>query len=136
MKKPFLTKNKIINVEGGNVFHGMKVTDIGYEGFGEAYFSAVDYSFVKAWKRHRAMTLNFVIVSGTIKVVAYHEDNTDFFEFELSAHNCERLTIPPMYWVGFKGIENTKNILLNIANIPHDPNEVDKKNPDEVEYKW
>jgi dTDP-4-dehydrorhamnose 3,5-epimerase len=136
MKKPFLTKNKIINVEGGDVFHGMKATDTGYEGFGEAYFSAVNYGFVKAWKRHRAMTLNFVIVSGTIKVIAYHEDSSDFFEFELSTHNYARLTIPPMYWVGFKGIEDTKNILLNIANIPHDPNEVDKKNIDEVDYKW
>ena len=46
-----MTSLKVIEVPGGNVFHGMKSNDPGYSGFGEAYFSTVDLGAIKAWKR-------------------------------------------------------------------------------------
>jgi len=45
------------------------------------------------------------------------------------------LTIPPMIWMGFQGIES-ESILLNIANIEHDPDEVDKKNLEQINFNW
>lgn len=34
-----------------------------------------------------------------------------------------RITIPPGVWMAFIGIGQGKNVLLNVANIPHDPKE-------------
>ena len=47
---------KIISVPGGDVLHAMKHVDLGYRGFGEAYFSCIDVGAIKAWKRHLKMT--------------------------------------------------------------------------------
>ena len=41
----------------------------------------------------------------------------------LGENNYSRLTIPPNNWVAFQGIGMGKNMLLNIANIEHDPSE-------------
>jgi len=59
-----LTRLSIINIPDGDVLHAMKSNDLGYSGFGEAYFSIVKQNVVKAWKRHREMTLNLVVPVG------------------------------------------------------------------------
>ena len=56
-----LTPLKVINVLEGDVLHGMKCSDTGYSGFGEAYFSTIEPGMVKAWKRHHKMTLNLIV---------------------------------------------------------------------------
>lgn len=113
----------------GNIFHAIKCVDPGFKGFGEAYFSSINYGFVKAWKKHTKMTLNLVCIVGKIHFVLYdgREDSPTvgkFMEVTLSPENPKiyrRLTIPPGIWMGFVGIEEGKNILLNIADILHDP---------------
>ena len=57
----------IIDVQGGDVLHGMKCSDSSYFGFGEAYFSTIDSYAIKAWKLHKQMTLNLVVPIGKIK---------------------------------------------------------------------
>ena len=37
------TKLKIINLEQGNVFHALKSNDNDFKGFGEAYFSSINF---------------------------------------------------------------------------------------------
>ena len=59
-----ITPLKIIQVPGGDVSHGMKISDPGFAGFGEVYFSNIEPGVVKAWKRHRKMTLNLVVTVG------------------------------------------------------------------------
>ena len=34
-----------------------------------------------------------------------------------------RITIPPGIWMAFVGIDEGKSILLNVADIPHNPTE-------------
>ena len=68
-----LTPLKIIDVPGGAVLHGMKSSDPGYSGFGEAYFSRVEPGVIKAWKKHNLMTLNLVVCAGRIKFVVYDD---------------------------------------------------------------
>jgi hypothetical protein len=41
-----------------------------------------------------------------------------------------------MVWIGFQGLSASGSILLNIANIEHNPAEVDKKNIEEIEFNW
>jgi dTDP-4-dehydrorhamnose 3,5-epimerase len=47
-----------------------------------------------------------------------------------------RLTVPPMVWMGFKGIDKNTSILLNIASIENSVDEVDRKRLDEIEFDW
>ena len=51
----------------------MKETSAGYAGFGEAYFSQVDKGAIKAWKRHKKMTLNLLVPVGEIKFVLFDD---------------------------------------------------------------
>ena len=135
----FITPLRIIDTNGGNVLHAMKNDSPGYFGFGEAYFSEIEKNKVKAWKRHREMTLNLIVPLGTIKFVIFDDrkgSNNIFQEVIISKENYCRLTVPPMVWVGFKGLSSFKSILLNIASIPHNPKEVDKKEIDKIEFDW
>ena len=138
-----LTPLKIIALESGDVLHAAKISDAGFAGFGEAYFSNIKQDKIKAWKRHREMTLNLVVPVGEIKFVLY-DDRTEssscgkYFSVNLSLQNYQRLTVPPMVWMGFKGIGKGNNLLLNIASIPHDPQEVDRIDMDNefIKYNW
>ena len=66
-----LTPLKIIDVPGGSVMHAMKKDDLGYSNFGEAYFSEIEPNNIKAWKRHRKMTLNLIVPNGEIRFVLF-----------------------------------------------------------------
>jgi len=135
-----LTPLKIIDVPGGDVLHAMKCDDPGYSGFGEAYFSTIESGEIKAWKKHREMTLNLIVPVGEIRFVIFDDrmpqGDDRFQDFSLSRKNYCRLTIPPMIWFGFQGVSDKDAILLNIANIPHDPNDIEKKEINEIEFDW
>ena len=134
-----LTPLKIINTEGGDVYHVMKESENGFAGFGEAYFSSINPGAIKAWKRHHNMTLNFAVPFGVIRFVIFDDrvrEKALFNEFILSKENYFRLTIPPMVWVGFQGKATTSSMLINIASIPHDPKEFDKKELDDINFNW
>lgn len=125
----YVTPLKQIFHPKGDIFHAVKNTDLGFDGFGEAYFSTIKPLMVKAWKRHFKMTLNLVCIKGEIHFVLYDSREEShsygqFMEITLSPakHYC-RLTVPPHVWMGFKGIDESDSLLLNIANIPHDPTE-------------
>ena len=42
IKGVVITPLAVIDIVGGNVLHGMKCSDLGYAGFGEAYLSMVE----------------------------------------------------------------------------------------------
>ncbi|HHB93637.1 MAG TPA: dTDP-4-dehydrorhamnose 3,5-epimerase [Campylobacterales bacterium] len=128
-----LTPLKQIFNPKGDIFHAMKKSDSGYSGFGEAYFTTVNQGDIKGWKKHTKMTLNLIVVSGEIEFVIYNEE--EFFSVKLSHNNYKRLTVKPNLWVAFRGIKE-HNILLNIANIEHDPNEAENLELDRIKYEW
>ena len=41
-----------------------------------------------------------------------------------------------MVWMGFQCEGNVTAMLLNIANIPHVPNEADKKEIEDIKFDW
>jgi len=133
-----VTPLSIIDTPGGDVMHTMKQSDPGYVGFGEAYFSQVSHGAIKAWKRHREMTLNLSVPVGEVRFVL-HDDRDGcqiFQELVLSPSNYCRLTVPPMVWVGFQGLNPEGSMVLNIANLEHDPIEIDRKDINQIDYKW
>jgi dTDP-4-dehydrorhamnose 3,5-epimerase len=139
IKDVVITDLDVIDTPGGKVMLGMKEASVGYAGFGEAYFSKVNKGFIKAWKRHKKMTLNLVVPVGEIKFVLFDDrevSNTRFQEVIISKSNYCRLTVPPMVWMGFQGLSNDGSMLLNIASIEHDPGEVDRLEIDEINFDW
>ncbi len=136
-----VTDLKRITHPKGDILHGMKQSDEGYAGFGEAYFSNVLYNDIKAWKRHNLMTLNLIVPVGSVKFVFIDKrknssSNGESFEIIISKDNYKRLSIPPGIWFGFKGMDKGLNLILNIADIEHHPDEVDRKEIEEIEYNW
>ena len=121
---------------GGDVLHAMKQSDVGYADFGEAYFSWVTAGAVKAWKRHTRMTMNVVVPLGQVRFV-FRLDGTDELRVEdVGEGRYARITVPPGIWFGFKGLAAPQSLVLNIANIPHDPNEVERLKLSDIKYGW
>lgn len=134
-----ITPLNIIETPGGSVMHALKKTSVGFDGFGEAYFSNINFGAIKAWKRHKLMTLNLVVPIGEVKFVLY-DDRFDskgsFQEIIVSKKSYFRVTVPPMIWMGFKGQSPNGSVVMNLANLEHNQNEVDKLNLNEINYKW
>ena len=134
-----ITPLKIIETKGGNVLHSLKDKDTGFNGFGEAYFSEVQPGAIKAWKLHKDMTLNITVPIGIVRFVLFDErdkSTNEFQELTISRQNYVRLTVPPMIWVGFQGLSDASSLLLNIADIPHNPNESIRKDLNEIYFDW
>lgn len=131
-----LTPLPRIETAGGDVLHAMKQSDAGYTGFGEAYFSWVSAGAVKAWKRHTRMTMNVVVPVGQVRFV-FRLDGTDQFRVEeIGVDRYARITVPPGIWFGFHGLAAPQSLVLNIASIPHDPNEVERLALTDINYAW
>lgn len=138
----FTTPQHRIKTPGGDILHGIKKGEAGYTGFGEAYFSFLEYGAIKAWKRHRIMTLNLLVPVGAVRFVAYDDrvdspTNETFFDITLSSvENYVRLTVPPLVWLGFSGVSSGENLLLNVASHPHSKDEVDRRELSDIPFNW
>ena len=106
---------KKIHHPKGDIFHAIKKSDVGFFGFGEAYFSTVNQGDIKGWKKHKEMILNLVVPVGEIEFVVYNENTKIFFNTKISQNNYQRLTVKAGLWVAFKGI-GEYNITLNLSN--------------------
>jgi len=138
MTQLILTPLKRIPTAGGDVFHALRATDSGFVAFGEAYFTSVQERHVKGWKRHNRMTLNFIVPVGSVqvRVIGAQKDVRDFLLGTDGKASYSRLTIPPGNWVAFGGFAPGLSVMLNIADIAHDPTEADNASIDEFEWKW
>lgn len=130
-----LTPLKKIYHPKGDILHCMKKSDIGFEGFGEAYFSVINQGEIKGWKKHKKMTLNIIVPVGAIEFVIFDDNKNEFFNIKISQNNYQRLTIKSGLWLAFRGMKK-KNILLNLSNIEHNPKEVEDLNLTEINYNW
>ena len=128
-----------IETVGGDVLHAMKKSDAGYAGFGEAYFSWVSAGAIKAWKRHTQMTMNVVVPVGQVRFVfrcINAAGAEDFRIEEIGVDRYVRITVPPGIWFGFQGLGAQPSLVLNIASISHDPNEVERLALMDINYDW
>ena len=119
----------------GDIYHAMKESDVGFSGFGEAYFSTIAQDEVKGWKQHTKMVLNLVVPFGEIEFVIYDANTQEFFSVKLSQNNYKRLTVSSNLWIAFRGL-GEYNMLLNLASIEHNPQETNIKDLSEIVYEW
>ncbi len=133
----------IIQHPKGNIFHVLKSTDSEFYGFGEVYISYVGKNEIKGWKKHTNVTSNIVAPLGSVKFVLYDDRDGSssrgcFDEVILGFDQYRRLTIPPGIWYGFQGISKLDNMLLNITDSPHDPDEqvTLEISEEKINYGW
>ena len=132
-----VTPLKRIPTVGGDVLHALKNSDNGFNGFGEVYFSWVERGAIKAWKCHQHMTLNLVVPLGEISFVFHIKDQENCFRTEnIGEEKYVRLTVPPGIWFGFQGRGSGQSLLMNLADMAHDPDEVLRKKTSEIVYNW
>ena len=144
MKSPKLFPLKVIEDDRGSVRHGIKQGQPTEFRFGELYFSEVKVGKVKGWKQHKRMTLNLFAASGAVRVVVVSNLVQPYAEVpieptvdvELSINNHARLQVPPGWWVAFKGIGAGENVLLNFADISHDPEESNNLPVTAFNFTW
>ena len=132
-----VTPLKRIPTDGGDVLHALKNSAPGFNGFGEIYFSLVEQGAVKAWKCHQSMTLNLVVPIGEVRFVFHLTNEKQSFRTEnIGEERYVRLTVPPGIWFGFQGRAIKSSLLMNFADLEHDPDEVLRKPISEFYYNW
>ena len=129
--------------ERGKVMHMLRNDVPGFSGFGEIYFSCVYPAAIKGWHLHKRMILNYAVPHGHIKFVLYDDrpespTRGEVQEVFLGPDNYCLVTVPVLVWNGFKGIGNETAIVANCASIPHDPDEILRKDPFDpsIPYDW
>lgn len=129
--------------ERGAIFHMLRCDDAHFDAFGEIYFSLVHPGAIKGWHIHRRMTLNYAVPVGSIKLVCYDDRDGsptrgNVSELFVGEHNYVLVTVPPLVWNGFKGYGERPALVANCATIPHDPTEIDRKDPftADIPYDW
>ena len=137
-----IQKKQILD-ERGKIMHMMRNDDINFRQFGEIYFSVTYPNVIKAWHLHKKMTVNYAIVLGKIKLVLFDDREKSktkgkIQEIFLSDENYSLIEIPPMVWNGFKSIANEKSVLANCSDIPHNTDEIIRKDYKDpyFPYNW
>ena len=129
--------------ERGKIMHMLRSDAPYFEKFGEIYFSCIYPGAIKAWHIHKKMTLNYAVVSGSIKFVLYdsREDSPtkgELQELFIGESNYSLVTVPPMVWNGFKGVGTEMAIIANCATHVHEADEISRLDPfsPTIPYKW
>jgi len=129
--------------ERGKVMHMLREDSPTFTRFGEIYFSCTNPGAIKAWHMHKKMTLNYAVLDGEIKFVLFDDRPGSktrgcIEEFFLSSENYCLVTVPPLIWNGFKGIGIKRSIVANCATFPHDPTEIERRDPFDprIPYDW
>ena len=129
--------------ERGTILHMLRADDPHFSQFGEIYFSTVYPGAIKGWHIHRAMTLNYAVPVGRIKLVLYDDREESPSRGVLEEHflgpdTYALVMVPPMVWNGFKGIGTDMALVANCATIAHDPAEIERMDPFDpsIPYDW
>ena len=82
------------------------------------------------------MTMNVLVPLGQVRFVFRFVGKSNFRVEEIGVDRYARITVPPGIWFGFQGMAEPHSLVLNIANITHDPNEVERLSLQEIVYDW
>ena len=80
-----------------------------------------------------------MLCTPTINCQLKSKTRNEYQEIILSPNNNYALvTIPPNIWNGFKGLNNEESIIANCLTLPHNENEMVRKEPFDksFNYKW
>jgi len=134
---------KTMKDERGKIMHMMRRDDAHFEEFGEIYFSWVYPHVVKGWHLHKKMSLNYAVPVGAIKLVLYDDregssTKGQIQEIIMGEEDYKLVRVPSMVWNAFQGMGEHASMVANCATLPHDPDEIIRKDPhtNEIPYQW
>jgi dTDP-4-dehydrorhamnose 3,5-epimerase len=129
--------------ERGTIMHMLRRDDPHFIDFGEIYFTTVYQGAVKAWHRHRELTLNYACAFGRVKLALYDDREGSatrgtLVEAFLGPDSHLLAVIPPEVWSGLKGLSAPFALVANCATHPHDPARTERLDPDgdSIPYDW
>ena len=138
-----ITKLNKIDDDRGSILTMLRSDSKVFESFGEIYFSTIFNKAIKAWHLHQKAILNYACIKGKVKLVLYDDREgsktyKNHQELILSPDNYFMVTIPPLIWNGFQGIDINESIIANCMSFPHDEKEMVRKNPTDkyFAYNW
>tara|TARA_Y100000591_G_C21765833_1_gene662749 strand:- start:299 stop:739 length:441 start_codon:yes stop_codon:yes gene_type:complete len=135
------TKLKIISDHRGSVLPMIRSDSNVFQSFGEIYFSTIFNNSIKAWHLHKKAVLNYACIKGKVKLALFDDRKQSksfgkFAEYILTPEDYFLITIPPFIWNGFKGLGHSESIVANCINLPHDENEMIRKDHDDKYFKY
>ncbi len=128
--------------ERGTILHMLRADDPHFEQFGEIYFTTIYRNVIKAWHRHRDMTLNYACPVGRVKMVVHDDRDASptrgrTQEIFLGPDHYALVQVARGLWNGIKGMDDT-SLIANCCTHGHDPSRTDRLDPfgDEIPYDW
>lgn len=121
----------------GTVLHHMRSDSPDFVRFGESYFSETLPGAVKAWRRHRLQTQHFAVPVGRIRLVVVDDREGSPTRGQSDVlvlgrpDAYARVTVPPGLWYGFVCISAAPALVANCADLPHAPDESDRRSWDD-----
>ncbi len=132
-----VTELRQISDSRGAVLHHMRSDSPEFIRFGECYFSETLPGAVKAWRRHRVQTQHFAVPVGRIRLVVVddREGSPTCGQSDVLVLGrpdaYARVTVPPGLWYGFTCISAASALVANCADLPHAPDESDRRSWDD-----
>ena len=134
---------KAFEDDRGALLHVLRADSPLFTRFGEVYLSEIKPGVMKGWKRHLRMTQHLAVPSGRVKF-AMHDDRPDSptagvtAAYELGRPDAYALlVVPPLVWYAWACLGDRPALLVNCADLPHDPAESELCTPPGLEsYVW
>ena len=83
--------------------------------------------------------MNLFVIQGKVRFVFRSVNASGSEEFrveEVGEDRYMRISVPPGIWFGFQGLVAPQSLVLNIANILHDPIEAERRTLSDIKYVW
>lgn len=136
---------RVIPSAQGEVRHVLKNTDPEYSidalPFGEAYLSILFPDFRKDWKLHSRCVSRLAVLVGSIEFALYDMRETSptcgqFDRITVGETQHGLLVIPAGVAATWRNVSEGNTMILNIATMPHDPNESKIIPFEEISFVW
>ncbi len=129
--------------ERGTIMHGVR-SDNALSPMGEVYFKKLYYGVINGWHAHETLELNYICLTGMIKLVLYdlRDDSPTkgaLQEIFFGDDNYCMVHIPPGIANGSKGMTDPFALICNVASEPHDTSLKYRRidpNSGEIPYDW
>jgi len=119
----------------GDILKGIKLSDNIISSFGESYYSWINRGKRKAWRYHKKITNNFIVLNGDLNINIINKIGNVESICIKSSQNL-MFTLFPKTWYGFECVSDCDVLINNIIDQEFNEDEILRKSIEEFEGKW